>query len=262
LWTAPPRNAPTENAILPCLSRRQWAIGLFHQGRRLYESVLENILAVGLSAIPCRFSRLSLMANHWHFVAPRIEDGGMSDFLALGSTLDAYDGVSWQSPHSGEDMFTRPISKVFPVQDDDHFHVLLPVRRRRNAQRAELVARARGLAHGSLVPVGFQPSEPFATAIVPWPFAAFGQRIRLSTKRFGRQGNSMRFCWSIPRGIRFWSSELGASIRPSLDLESDVTTHAATEKRSPSTDQTKQGVLTTLFSDPFSSVISKYKQEQ
>jgi len=91
------------------------------------------------------------MPNHWHFVQPT-EDGGMSNFMCWVN-LDHTMRYRALYHTAGEVHVYRGRFKSFPVQDDDHFHVLCRYVER-NAQRAELVERAEDWRWG-LCTVGF-----------------------------------------------------------------------------------------------------------
>jgi len=75
----------------------------------------------------------------------------------------------------GGHVLARPIQEVFPFRIDSHFHVLLPVRRTQLTGVPSLVERAEDWRWRVSVPFGFQPSEPFATTVVPHGVGPFGQ---------------------------------------------------------------------------------------
>lgn len=133
-----PKRADEKDAIYHALNRANGRSTIFQKDAD-YEA-FENILAEGLPKYPCRILSYQLMPNHWHLVLQPTADGGMSGFLrwvSLTHTMRYH--AHYQT--AGEGHVYQGRFKSFPVQDDDHFHVLCRYVER-NAKRAGLVEQA------------------------------------------------------------------------------------------------------------------------
>ena len=172
------------------------------------------------------------MPNHWHFVLQPTEDGGMSDFLRwaiLTHTMRYY----LRCHTAGERHVYQGRFKSFPVQDDDHFHVL---RRyvERNALRAKLVNHAENWRWGSRYR-WVQSSEPLPRLLWPWPLARSANWIRRVNEPLDdKELDGIR--WSIRRGCPFGQSNGVESIARRLDLESTLRPSGRPKKKPTSAD--------------------------
>ena len=119
--------------------------------------------------------------------------------------------------------------KSFPVQDDDHFHVLCRYVER-NALRAKLVDRAEDWRWGSLYR-WLQSSEPLPRLLSPWPLARSANWIRRVNEPLDdKQLDGIR--WAIRRGSPLGQSNWVDSIARRLDLESTLRPRGRPRKKS------------------------------
>jgi len=182
-----------------------------------YEA-FESILAEGLVRYPCRILSYQVMPNHWYFVRQPTEDGGMSNFMRW-VTLTHTMRYHAHYDTAGEGHVYQGRFKSFPVQDDDHFHVLCRYVER-NAQRAELVERAEDWRWGSLYR-WVQSSEPRPRLLSPWPLPRSANWIRrVNEPLVDKELNAVR--WSIRRGSPFGQANWVELIARRLDLESTL----------------------------------------
>jgi len=120
---------------------------------------------------------------------------------------------------TGEGHFYQGRFKSFPVQDDDHFHVLCQYVER-NAQRAELVERAEDWRWGSLYR-WVQSSELRPRLLSPWSLPRSANWIRRVNEPLDdKELEALR--WSIRRGSPFGQANCVESIALRLDLESTL----------------------------------------
>lgn len=112
-----------------------------------YEA-FERIVAEGLERYAVDLIAYQWMNNHWHMVLSPHHDGGMGQFLGWVTLTHtqryhAHHGTTgWGHVYQGR-------FKSFPVQDDDHFHVVCRYVER-NALTAGLVKKAEDYRWGSL----------------------------------------------------------------------------------------------------------------
>ena len=108
----------------------------------------ERIIVEGLAQYPVDLFAYQWMPNHWHMVLSPREDGAMSKFLYWTTmTHSARYHAHYQT--SGEGHLYQGRFKSFPIQDDDHFHVVCRYVER-NAMAAGFVSRAEQWRWGSL----------------------------------------------------------------------------------------------------------------
>ena len=107
--------------------------------REDYEA-FERLIAEGLEKFEVDLIAYQWMNNHWHMVlSPRV-DGGMSRFIGW-ITLTHTQRYHAHHRTTGYGHVYQGRYKSFPVQDDDHFHVVCRYVER-NGLRANLVKRA------------------------------------------------------------------------------------------------------------------------
>ena len=123
--------------------------------------------------------------------------------------------------------------KSFPVQDDDHFHVLCRYVER-NALRAKLVKHAEDWRRGALYR-WVQSSEPLRRLLSPWPLARSANWIRRVNEPLDDKELD-RIRWSIRRGSPFGQSNWVESIASRLDLESTLRPRGRPKKKPIPTD--------------------------
>jgi putative transposase len=145
----PPR-ADEAGGLYHALNRGNSRTEIFHKAGDF--EAFERILGEGLQLYDIHLFADQLMPNHWHLVLRPHRDGELSQFLRWVTATHtmryhAHDHTS------GEGHVYRGRFKSFPVQDDEHF---LTVCRdvERNARRADLVKRGRGLEMGIAVEMG------------------------------------------------------------------------------------------------------------
>lgn len=108
----------------------------------------ERLIAEGLERFPVDLFAYQWMNNHWHMVlAPRV-DGGMSSFVGW-ITLTHTQRYHAHHRTTGYGHVYQGRYKSFPIQDDDHFHVVCRYVER-NALTANIVKRAEQYQWGSL----------------------------------------------------------------------------------------------------------------
>ena len=131
-------------------------------------AAFEHILSEGLERYAVKLLAYQLMPNHWHMVLKPTQSGQMSQLLrwVTGTHTMRYHA---HYNTSGEGHVYQGRFKSFPVQDDDHFHVVCRYVER-NARRAGLVAHARNWRWGSLWR-WLQPTEPDPRLLSPWPIS-------------------------------------------------------------------------------------------
>ena len=108
----------------------------------------ERIIAEGLDLFPVDLIAYQWMKNHGHMVLSPQEDGGMSAFVGW-ITLTHTQRYHAHHGTTGYGHVYQGRYKSFPVQDDDHFHVVCRYVER-NALTAKLVKRAEDYRWGSL----------------------------------------------------------------------------------------------------------------
>ena len=148
------------------------------------------------------------MPNHWHFVLQPTEAGGMSDFLRWATLTQT---MRYHSHYhtAGEGHVYQGRFKSFPVQDDDHFHVLHRDIER-NALRAKLVKHAKNWRWGLSI-AGFNQVNLYHDCCRDgrWPDQLTGSVA--STNRWTTR-NSMVFAGrsdgAMPSGNRIGSNRL------------------------------------------------------
>jgi len=141
----PPR-ADEAGGIYHALNRGNARDDIFHKAGD-YEA-FEKVLAEGLQRCPVDLFAYQWMPNHWHMVLRPRESGAMSKLLYwVTMTHTARYHAHYHT--TGEGHIYQGRYKSFPVQGDDHFHVVCRYVER-NALAAGLVARAEQWRWGSL----------------------------------------------------------------------------------------------------------------
>lgn len=122
------------------------------------------LIAEGLKLFPVDLIAYQWMKNHWHMVLSPQVDGGMSLFIGW-ITLTHTQRYHAHHGTTGYGHVYQGRYKSFPIQDDDHFHVVCRYVER-NALTANLVQRAEDYRWGSLYHWlgGESPIE-----LAPWP---------------------------------------------------------------------------------------------
>jgi len=210
----PPR-ADEAGAIYHALNRGNARHGIFFKDADF--EAFERLIAEGLQKFPVDLIAYQWMSNHWHMILSPQVDGGMSAFLGW-ITLTHTQRYHARHGTTGYGHVYQGRYKSFPVQDDDHFHVVCRYVER-NALTANLVKRAQDYPWGSLFNWlgGDSPIQ-----LAPWPIRRLPgwiQRVNqaLSKKELDALGNC------VQRGLPFGNEAWTTKTAKRLGLES--TTH-------------------------------------
>jgi putative transposase len=111
-------------------------------------AAFERIIADALINYPVELFSYQWMPNHWHMVLRSLEDGAMSRMLHWATMTHSARRHAHRGT-TGEGHLYQGRFKSFPVQDDDHFHIVCRYVER-NALVAGLVRRAEDWRWGSL----------------------------------------------------------------------------------------------------------------
>ena len=141
----PPR-ADEAGAIYHALNRGNARRPIFRKVED-YEA-FERVIADGLEKYAVDLIAYQWMPNHWHMVVSPRENGAMSAFFGW-ITMTHTQRYHAHYKTTGEGHVYQGRFKSFPVQDDDHFHVVCRYVER-NALTAKLVKRAEDWQWGSL----------------------------------------------------------------------------------------------------------------
>ena len=116
----PPR-ADEAGGIYHALNRGNGRQTVFHTDADF--EAFERVIAAALEEYPVELFAYQWMPNHWHMVLRPLEDGAMSRMLHWATmTHTARRHAHRQT--AGEGHLYQGRYKSFPVQDDDHFHVV------------------------------------------------------------------------------------------------------------------------------------------
>ncbi len=161
-----PKRADEAGGIYHALNRGNVRADIFHKNEDF--DAFERIIAEALEKYPASLFAYQLMPNHWHMVLQPNEDEQMSQFLRwVTATHTMRYHAHYHS--SGQGHVYQGRYKSFPVQDDDHFHVVCRYVER-NALRSRLVKRAQNWRWGSLYRWIKKP-EPDPKLLSAWPLA-------------------------------------------------------------------------------------------
>ena len=108
----------------------------------------ERVIKQGLEKYPVDLIAYQWMSNHWHMVLCPQEDKAMSAFLGW-VTMTHTQRYHAHNKTTGSGHVYQGRYKSFPVQDDNHFHVVCRYVER-NALTAGIVKRAEDYRWGSL----------------------------------------------------------------------------------------------------------------
>ena len=188
-----------------------------------YEA-FEQIIAEGLDKFPIDLIAYQWMNNHWHMVLSPDEDGGMGRFLRW-ITLTHTQRYHAHHQTTGFGHVYQGRFRSFPVQDDEHFHVVCRYVER-NALTAKLVKKAQNYRWGSLNNWlrGDSPIE-----LATWPVRRlpnWTQRVNQAITKKEKEA----FARSVTRGVPFGTEQWTASTVERLGLESTVRPHGRPKK--------------------------------
>jgi len=174
----------------------------------------ERLIAEGLEKFPVDLIAYQWMSNHWHMVlSPRV-DGGMSAFIGW-ITLTHTQRYHAHHGTMGHGHVYQGRYKSFPVQNDEHFHVVCRYVER-NALTAKLVKRAQNYRWGSLFNWlgGDSPIE-----LARWPvrrLPRWVQRVNQSLSK--KERDALSNC--VQRGLPFGNEDWTTKTTKRLGLES------------------------------------------
>ncbi len=174
----------------------------------------ECLIAEGLEKFSVDLIAYQWMSNHWHMIVSPNEDGGMSAFIGWVTLTH----TQRYHAHHGTTGFGHVYQgryKSFPVQDDDHFHVVCRYVER-NALTAKLVGRAEKYRWGSLY--NWLGGESPIT-LAAWPVKRLPNWVARVNQSLSIKENE-RVSESISRGLPLGTSDWTAKTVKRLGLES------------------------------------------
>jgi len=174
----------------------------------------ERLIAEGLEKFPVDLIAYQWMNNHWHMVLSPQVDGGMSAFIGW-ITLTHTQRYHAHHGTTGYGHVYQGRYRSFPVQDDDHFHVVCRYVER-NALTANLVQRAEAYRWGSRFNwLGAQSLIKLA----PWPVRRLPNWVeRVNQALSGKELEALRH--SVKRSLPFGDKDWTAKTAHRLGLES------------------------------------------
>jgi putative transposase len=156
------------------------------------------------------------MENHWHMVLSPQENGGMSAFLCW-VTMTHTQRYHAHYQTTGQGHLYQGRFKSFPVQDDDHFHVVCRYVER-NALTAKVVKRAEDWKWGSLWNWCRGTSS---IQLAPWPVPRLPRWVeRVNQVLTKKEQDAINR--SIKRGSPFGTAKWIESTAERLRLESTL----------------------------------------
>jgi putative transposase len=211
----PPR-ADEAGGLYHALNRGNLRATIFHKEADYH--AFERILHEALQIHQVELFSYQLMPNHYHLVLRPLVDGEMSRFMGwVGGTHTMRYHAHYQTSGMGHVYQQR--YKSFPIQDDDHFHVVCRYVER-NAVRAGLVARAEDWRFGSLWR-WLQATEPDPKLLSAWPFPRLPRWLERVNSPLSEQ--ELAACrLSAQRGKPLGSDEWVETIARRLNLESTM----------------------------------------
>ena len=174
----------------------------------------ERLITEGLEKFPVDLIAYQWMSNHWHMVLSPQVDGGMSAFVGW-LTLTHTQRYHAHHGTTGYGHVYQGRYKSFPVQDDDHFHVVCRYVER-NALTANLVKQAENYRWGSLYNWlgGDSPIE-----LAPWPIRRLPRWVeRVNAALSKKELKALRH--SVARGLPFGDQAWTTETANRLGLES------------------------------------------
>ena len=182
-----------------------------------YEA-FEQLIAEALEKFSVDLLAYQWMNNHWHMVLSPHEDGGMGEFLRWVTLTHAQ---RYHAHHgtAGLGHVYQGRFKSFPVQDDEHFHVVCRYVER-NALTAKLVKKAQNYRWGSLHNWlgGDSPIE-----LATWPVRRlpnWTKRVNQAVTAKEQQALARSFTRGTPFGTEQWTAQtakrngLESTLRP------------------------------------------------
>jgi len=217
----PPRNASCrmhkiEKTDKGDRSSASYATGYQRQPSLTISSTPPSRGAAASSKFPVNLIAYQWMKNHWPMVlSPRV-DGGMSAFVGW-VTLTHTQRYHAHHGTAGYGHVYQGRYKSFPVQDDEHFHVVCRYVER-NALTAKVVKRAEAYRWGSLY--NWLGGES-AIQLAPWPVRRLPRWVeRVNAALSAKEQKALRHC--VARGIPFGTNDWTEETVKRLGLESTI----------------------------------------
>jgi len=211
-----PKRADEAHAVYHVLNRGNGRSRIFHKDGD-YEA-FERILAEGLERYTVELLAYQLMPNHWHMVIKPRRHGQMSQLLRW---VTATHTMRYHAHYhtSGQGHVYQGRFKSFPVQDDEHFHIVCRYVER-NALRANLVGCAEEWRWSSLWRWA-QKTEPDPKLLSAWPIARLPNWIACVNEMLSDQAlESVRRC--VQRGSPLGKARWVQTTSRRLGLESTL----------------------------------------
>lgn len=213
-----PRSPRADEAggLYHALNRANLRATIFHKEGDF--AAFENLLGEALEIYQVELYAYQLMPSHWHLVLRPLVNGEMGRFCGWVS------GTHTMRYHahyhtSGQGHLYQGRFKSFPIQDDDHFHVVCRYVER-NALRAGLVDRAEQWRWGSLWR-WLQKPEPEPRLLSKWPIPRSpGWVERVNQPLTEQELKAIRT--SVQRGSPLGDEGWVESIARRLNLESTM----------------------------------------
>ncbi len=206
--------ADEAGAIYHVLNRGNARRTIFH-GDADY-AAFERVVNQGLDRFPIDLIAYQWMENHWHMVLSPQENGAMSAFLCW-VTMTHTQRYHAHYQTTGQGHLYQGRFKSFPVQDDDHFHMVCRYVER-NALTAKVVKRAEDWKWGSL---WNWCSGTSSIQLAPWPVARMPRWVeRVNQALTKKEQDSIKR--SIKRGSPFGTAQWIESTAERLKLESTL----------------------------------------
>ncbi len=211
----PPR-ADEAGGLYHALNRGNLRTTVFHKESDYV--AFERILAEGLELHQIELYAYQLMPNHYHLVLRPLADREMSRFMGwIGGTHTMRYHAHYHTSGMGHVYQQR--YKSFPIQNDEHFHVICQYVER-NALRAGLVGQAEDWRWGSLWR-WLQEAEPKPPLLSKWPIPRLPRWVqRVNEALSDKELESLRLC--AQRGRPFGDESWTETIARRLNLESTM----------------------------------------
>ena len=226
--------ADEAGGLYHALNRGNLRATIFHKEADF--AAFEKILGEALEIHQVELYSYQLMPNHYHLVLRPLVDGEISRFMGwIGGTHTMRYHAHYHTSGMGHVYQQR--YKSFPIQGDEHFHVVCRYVER-NALRAGLVSRAEDWRWGSLWR-WLQKPEPKPVLLGNWPIARLPNWVRRVNEAFSEQElEAIRVCAQRgrPLGDKRWT----ASIARRLNLESTIRPRGRPRVQSPDHNTSKE----------------------
>ena len=193
-----------------------------------YEA-FERVVSEAMEKYPVDLISYQWMKNHWHMVLCPRENKAMSAFLGW-VTMTHTQRYHAHYKTTGYGHVYQGRYKSFPVQDDEHFHVVCRYVER-NALTAKIVQRAQDYRWGSLYNWNGGKS---VIKISPWPVKRLPRWIeRVNQPLTKKESDAVKH--SIVRGSPFGQEQWVTKIAKQDGLESTLRPRGRPKKLSQNT---------------------------